>query len=262
MAKPQWNGYDTDMLVAMARERWGRVPTKMLIVKDVGERTDGLCAARDDDRGIVDVFNRLASWPDGCRCLDLLDTFTPLRTVDWPGGRGCTSGHTHPCERDGRIGIFVTIDDPIGGADGVLHETAHQRLHAMGVDLERHDGLLLKGHLEDSEDGWWYPEHLYFSPIRRDVKRPMTALLHGIYAWTFMLENELANDAAEYLAINVPKVRMGLETIRECAVWTNAGRDFFEGFAVWSADCVRRGLTLLKERDMRTEPVPPPEWEV
>ena len=128
-----------------------------------------------------------------------------------------------------------------------MHELAHQRLHVLGIELENHDRKLLLN--ENKRE--------FFSPIRRDVYRPMSALLHGILAWTFMLEVDLAApDGTVYLGINVPKVRMGLATIKEFAVTTDEGQDFLSGFYAWADDAVLRGETALITAGVSETPVP------
>ena len=251
LARPQPDGSDTRALLALASGRWGgqHAFDWPEVVEGSGERGDGLHYVRKDDPRIRRAYARLIRWPLGIEVVKLADTFMPVE-LRAEGTQGCSSGHVHPGEADGRIGVFVTVDDPIGCADGLLHECAHQRLHCLGVDLEQHDGLLLQNDFQ----------RRFFSPIRRDVLRPMSALLHGIYAWTFMLENELAQgDALGYLAVNVPKVRAGLATIERHAEWTEEGERWAADFFIWARDCVWRGTDALVTAGIREELVPLPE---
>lgn len=273
VARPRADGSDIIVLRQLAKSRWRRTPGGVRVTADESlERADGLRRVEIDDPRIAAAFSCLEKWAPAPAAVCLLDTITPLETIGtW--GHGCTSGHVHPAEADGRIGVVVTIDDPIGAADGILHELAHQRLHVMGIDLERHDGALLIGDQNEKmlhvhhdppvngvgDEHWFYGSHLYFSPIRREVPRPMTALLHGVYAWTFMLENEIANAAPEYLSVNVPKVRMGLQTIRRYAKWTPAGESWMKDFSDWADAAVSAGENILRANGTKEIDVPRPE---
>lgn len=244
IAVPQPDGYDTVQLLDLARERWGYVRQigdgprwlGLELLKATAPNGETLLPVELEDPRLEGVAGAIDAWPDGRRALAFLDHFTPLQYAGELGAGSC-SGHNRADESGGRMGVYVTINDAIGGAEGVMHELAHQRLHAMGIDLEAHDRRLLL-----NDDEW-----RFFSPIRRDVLRPMSALLHGIYAWTFVLEIDLANDGLTYLASNVPKVRRGLQEIEANVQATDEGQAFLGGFLSWAHDATARGERALLE---------------
>jgi hypothetical protein len=210
-----------------------------------GVDQDVIIGVGEDDPNILLVEQALLKWTEVVQAVAHVNSWTPFRHKG-PAGQGCTSGHLHPKETNGQVTTFCTIDDVIGGAEGFVHEAAHQRLNLLGLQIEEHDGRLIQN---DSEA-------VFFSPIRRDCLRPMSALIHGIYAWTHMLEVDIANEGAYYLSVNVPKVRMGLSTIKEECQPTAYGRAFFEVFYSWADSVVENGSALLKK--MSTEEVPVP----
>jgi len=240
IAKPQPDDYDTVKLLEQAYRRWGYGSIysggprfcKFMELTNTDKTSSGEFAAINDPR-LTAVEDIIRSWQHS-DSLRLLDFFSPMK-FDRPVGRGCTSGHSKPSER-GRIGCYVTIDDPTGCAEGIVHELAHQRLHCLGMDLDSHDRTLI---LNDNELKW-------FSPIRRDCLRPMTALIHGIYAYTFVLSIDLiASDGIEYLKNNVPKVRRGLEEISKGVEVTDEGVEFMKGFLEWAYSLVHEGEATL-----------------
>ena len=207
----------------------------------------GLLPVQLDDPNIDLVDQCLTRWHGAARAVQHVDSWTPYRMVGWyEGGHGCMSGNQHPDHMGGRVTIFSSIDDPIGGADGFIHESAHQKLHLLGMQLEEHDGTLITNDCE----------RRFFSPIRRDVLRPLSALIHGIYAWVHMLEIELANDALPHLSLNVPKVRMGMQTIKEFVQPTEAGLKFLAEFYEWGDSLVQKGALTLSAAGVAELPVP------
>jgi hypothetical protein len=144
------------------------------------------------------------------------------------------------------MGIFVTIFDPIGSAEGLVHELGHLRLHCLGIDRETHDGYLLS----NSDD------EKYLSPVRRDILRPMSAVFHALYSWTMLTELDLhiGSPAIPYLSSNVVKVENGLIEMKHHARFTKQGESFFLSFYQWCENVIVRGHLLLEE--MGVDPVP------
>lgn len=251
VAAPQHDLYDHEALMSMARDRWSYQPvyaggTRWMGVELIrGEsRGNGIEPASLDDAKLLDVTIRLQRLWWGRQVFQLLDFFSPL--VTGRPGRGCVSGHDKPSQGS-RMGAYVTIDDPTGCAEGIVHEVAHQRLHCMGIDIDEHDGTLFEND--------FVPR--FFSPIRRDCLRPLSALLHGVYAYTFVLEVDLAaEDGDEYLRFNLPKVRRGLEEIRKAAKPTSSGSRFLDGYFEW-AD----GVVAIGEKRLRTAGLSEVMWE-
>lgn len=253
LARPQPDGYDTTQLKTVACARWGQGPehgaawlTTRLHHDGSETNGDDLEAAPLDHPHLAEIALVAARWPEGEGALSLLDWFCPL-WFKGEMGRGCTSGHTPPSHGTG-INAFATINDIVGGTEGLFHELAHQRLHCIGVDLEQHDGLLFRN---DNEER-------YFSPIRRDKLRPMSALVHGIYAWTFVTQVDLlaGEEGIELLRANMPKLRLGFQTVTAEGDWTVDGVDFLEGWHVWVDELIREGVAALKAAGAEEVPSP------
>jgi hypothetical protein len=251
MAVPQADVYDTAQLLNFAHDRWAYVRKmgdgpRWLGLELIPFTGDSLRPALLDDPLLAEVRGALLYWPAAEGILRLLDFFCPLRATV-PGGKGCTSGHQKP-EAGGRLGCYVTIDDPIGCAEGIVHEVAHQRLHCLGMDLDRHDGTLIENDFEER----------FFSPIRRDRLRPMSALIHGVYAYTFVLAVDLAVPAGEdYIQVNLPKVRRGVLEVRKNVLPTRAGEAFVTTFVDWATDLVEQADHRLAMKGL-----PEISWEV
>jgi hypothetical protein len=180
-------------------------------------------------------------WPEA------RDGFGRFVSVFWPlwdhaagEGRGCTSGHEID---DGSRCVYVTINDPYGAFEGLLHEWAHVRLWTLGVELETHDGLLLD-HADDE---------MFVSPIRRDCMRPMSACLHGLLAWVMYTQGDLKLAAADghadevrgVVRWNLPKLEEGIITFRTQARWTDWGGGFGEALIGWAEQVVEDGWAFV-----------------
>lgn len=255
VAEPQADSYDYHIASELNFARYGHVEVPRSRIRIHGVAVvealldnDYMTPISILDINVDRVWIALSRWHLARSVARHVHTWTPYRFRDWTGGRGCSSGNTHPREAGGLVKIFSTVDDPIGGADGFVHECAHQKLYALGIDLEEHDGLLLKSNQDKK----------FFSPVRRDVLRPMTAVIHGIYAWTHMIALELAQDkdGLPYLAVNVPKVRMGLRIINDNAETTDIGRAFLDGFLAWSRRLVAECEVVLQTAGVEEVPVP------
>jgi HEXXH motif-containing protein len=138
--------------------------------------------------------------------------------------------------------VFVTVNDPQGCAAGIYHEVGHLRLETCGLNIDDHDGRLITNPIED----------LFDSPVRKDVKRPMCAVIHGLYAWLMLTENDLwcadrisAADACSYLRPNLPKLREGIVEVERYAQPTVIGDVFLGGMMTWARDIVARGEKVL-----------------
>lgn len=253
MAKPQPDRYDTIALDWLHPE-WLKIrPTtefrfadgNVAVVSPLPPTIGGLenASYAQVEAWAPKIDTYLSAWDDGYVAVkDFLDIFYPL---NGPEGQGCTSGHVW--QRDViNHEIYVSVNDVHGCAQGVYHEVGHLRLHLMGIHMEDHDGMLLRN----------APTELYHSSVRFDIKRPMTAVLHGVYAWLMFTENDYqlavhgrtpVYEFRDYAARNVPKIEKGMEEIQRYAKWTIDGEDFFEGLQNWADDLTLRCKKLLAE---------------
>jgi HEXXH motif-containing protein len=260
LAAPQADGSDTLELKRLARLRWPRVsPVEGLAFIWTKLAAGPLMLpemklAEFDDARVWQAAVALKRWKLAPPLTALIDSFIPHVSTTAGEGRGCSSGHQQPTDENGNLTISVTVNDPTGCAEGIVHEIAHQRLHVLGIDLEQHDGVLF------NNDG----AAVHFSPIRRDVPRPFSALLHGVYAWSFMLGIDLAAvghaDGEQRLAVNMPKTKLGLEILEDAAEPTTEGRNWLHAFLGFAWFLVDEAEVLLRERRIALVPVPQKEW--
>lgn len=174
-----------------------------------------------------------------------LDYFWPFYIPTWgEGGKGCSSGHQMIDAKHTYHAVYVSTNDPGGCAQGIYHEAAHLRLESMGIKIETHDGRLLLNGVDE----------LFDSSVRFDKKRPMSAVLHGVYAWLMFTENDYHNfkagmfsidDYRSYVERNIPKIIKGMDEIDAHARWTDEGKDFFAGVSDWAIDLIERTQGVL-----------------
>ena len=137
-----------------------------------------------------------------------------------------------------------------GCAEGIFHEIGHLRLNALNLEVEQHDYRFFTN----------TPEDLYESPIRRDKKRPLSAVIQAIYSWLMLSENDLqcaniqgnAMVSATYLITNLPKIEDGLTIIRNNIKCTPEGIDFMDGYLEWGEDICSRARELCKQQFVET----------
>jgi hypothetical protein len=254
LAKPQPDHYDIPVLSQLDADRGftpppypdndprpalfhGIVPCDVNRVPDLYHHPDMLKADVDQTWANAQM-EYLTAWKDGATSLSLyLDEFWPY----WANftGKGCSSGHHVMTPELPLRACYVTINDLGGCAQGIYHEFAHLRLESMGIHIEKHDGKLLTND----------PKELYNSSVRFDVQRPMSAVLHGLYAWLMFTENDYQNYAAgifdvatfkQYSERNWVKIEAGWMEVDRYAKWNCDGVDFWIGCTTWTLDLLER----------------------
>lgn len=287
IAKPQPDGYDSEVIASILYEKYGWkkiAPSTELtlcngavgITEDklvllgrsskYGPMQDGMSYMTPELATKIDRF--LMAWPDGSLMLqNFLDEYWAKWSENMsPQARGCSSGHTvmsdnlrYQTTEEKLIlnAVYVTANDPQGCCEGTYHEVGHARLESIGIDIDKHDNQLLLN----------TPDELYDSPVRWDVKRPMSAVVQAVYSWIMLSEVDLqcglnltgwdtkdplvqvspADASAIYLIANIPKIQDGLVEIRTHAKLTPAGMAFMDGYLEWGEDLISRALPFLKE---------------
>jgi hypothetical protein len=132
---------------------------------------------------------------------------------------------------------------------------AHHKLRALGVDLESAERIIKNPHSQQ-----------FKSPIRYDRLRPMPAVLHAQYSFTYVAALDVAiiragQDPARdrviaelALAKIIPKLHFGLAVIKEHAVVDSAGADFLRGFFSWSDRIFEDASNILDQFQIAAEP--------
>lgn len=287
VAKPQADGYDSHVIAALLNEKygWKKIqPTSELrlcngtvaVVPDRQYTSDQLHHPENPMRDgmpymtpeiCAGIDRFLTAWPEGSHMLSL---FLDEYWAKWSKymhekARGCSSGHYEMKSslNDGWTkglvvnAVYVTANDWQGCSEGIYHEVGHARLESIGIDIESHDNrLLLNG-----------PDELYDSPVRWDVKRPMSAVVQAVYSWIMFCEADIqcaerlqgfdpkypeqnetpAQASVSYLIGNIPKIQDGVTEIENNLKVTPEGAKFFEGYLEWGHDVVNRGIAVLKE---------------
>lgn len=113
-------------------------------------------------------------YPAGWAFVERMDVdWAPLWSKNHVGiEQGCLCGGWWP----DRV-VWSTTNSIEGAVEGLLHETGHMWLHDRGIHLEEWDANLLANS----------PTELYASPIRKDRRRPMGAVLHAQYSYLWVL---------------------------------------------------------------------------
>jgi len=186
----------------------------------------------------------LKAWPEMyTQCQTLLDVIYS----GMPAGRefmmAAVGGTCGPGNGWGEI--LVVSNNPVGYAEGVVHELGHHKLRALGIDMEEHDGKLL---MND-------PEELYESGVRKDKLRPMSAVLHAHYSYLHVTECELraatlGYDVSAMMPFQLKRLSEGWTTITRHARWTAEGVQFARDLLEWTTELLQQVQRLVPEEVM------------
>jgi hypothetical protein len=260
IAEPQVDGYDIQVtLDALKTGRYAEkeprpVPDTALVWPEGRARfvrlSDNVCPSPElqdlslDHPGVINGLAQLDKWPVvRPLCAQLLLGVSPLTFGLHGGGHGCTCGNFG----DDWGWIYVTADSTWGFAEGIVHEMAHWKLRAFGVWFEDWTDLLLLNS----------PQQLYTSPVRKDMARPMGAVLHAQYSYIHVAAMCTAMFKAtehptpadrEWTALQLHRITEGQDTLRKHALGTkDAGELFLEGLDAWTTRVLEEGHAALAE---------------
>lgn len=147
--------------------------------------------------------------------------------------------HSHACET--RLGtLWSSINCPYMLAECFVHEMGHIKLFALGVYKELAVGLVENA-----------PTEMFKSPVITAMPRPMTAVLHGVYAFAFVSELDLrflevgvdppiAEILRGRIAKNLARLDAGMAEIRPNIRLDAHGKAFLKGFEAWLSRIARR----------------------
>lgn len=268
LPEPQIDEYDTDVTLQLAkcagytRRDIGNNPTILhgkIAVRQPEENyhtPTGWVPASADDPNLEFAVGFLECWPEVQQQFGrIIHSVYPYSEPNL--GLGSCSGPAQDASGEfdysGKIlgAINVTVFDPIGTSGALVHELAHQKLCALGVDFEHANRLVLNSSTEH------YP-----SPVRKEP-RPMTALVHATYAWLYIVnlqlkllpfEAERGTDPAvlgifanRYLAKDLSSLEKAFKVVIENVKYDSTGRFFFMSLFDWAARLISEGNKVLTE---------------
>ena len=202
-----------------------------------------------DHPNLAAAARYVARWPEAYAEFKLLiDTVIPLYdAIVAPAERGEVLGSCSHSDEDRFGSLMATVEDPLGLAQAMLHEMAHQKLRALGVSVEGAQHLIVND-----------PQETYRSPVRHDVMRPMTAIFHAVYSFIHVVALDLRMIAEEedpavrermvlLLARNVPRMQAGCATLGASLCTDAAGAVFCGAFMDWAESILVTGEEVLAE---------------
>ena len=270
LAEPQADQYDTDVVLRLASSTTSPsrpYPYRRTPVGESPSAFDGQVAIRTVCRSLpeFEAFSAnyldapadhpniglaaeyVRSWPAAfVQCQRLveaihpaLDPRIPLESAEIYRGSSC-----HSFER--LFGtLWATIYCPIGLAEAIVHEMAHQKLRVLGVSFESATAIVAND-----------PSGLYVSPIIKERGRPMTAVLHAQYSYVYVTTLDLhmlrpERDPAKrqvlgcVLERNLARIEEGYETLQRYFQSGEHGKEFMEGFSAWTEKTIGLAKDLL-----------------
>jgi HEXXH motif-containing protein len=172
----------------------------------------------------------------------LIDSVHPLlipnAPQDDPDHFGLARSHG---EEDMFGTLMASVNSPVMLAECLVHEMAHHKLRAFGLSVEV---------------AWRFitnpPEALFESPIRKDKLRPMSAVFHATYSYTYVTELDLRvidrepdgrrmDKLSRRLAQNVKRLEEGRAVLRQHMTLDAEGEPFMAPYYGWLDAVIARG---------------------
>jgi ADP-heptose:LPS heptosyltransferase len=276
LAEPQADQYDSEVILWLASSTTSAGRPVRYVRTPVGESPavfDGQVAVRyvyrslpefrslaekypdapADHRNIREAAEHVRKWPEAfAQCQRLLEAIHPASNPEMPleSAEIYRGSLCHSYEQ--LFGtMWATIFCPVGLAEAIVHEMAHQKLRVLGVSFESATAVVGNN-----------PGDQYVSPVIKDRKRPMTAVLHAEYSYVHvttldihMLRAEREPDRrkvlGEVLERNLARIEEGYDTIRTHFKAGERGLEFIEGFFHWIEKTIRTAKELLGRSPVR-----------
>ncbi|MDY7020458.1 MAG: HEXXH motif-containing putative peptide modification protein [Cyanobacteriota bacterium] len=267
VAIPQADGYDTEMILACAAQRYpsfGREEHLILTSTQQTTFLDGAVAIAhllpycplglEFEPGPLQhpnfqiAENLLRCWPVGyAQVQALVHTFVPavhrnFSEQQWSDNIGSCS---HCFEHEFGI-IYATIHDPVALAQALVYEMAHLKLFALGLGQENKSQLIANS----------LPEHKQ-STIKIDEPCPISAILYTQYASIHVLELNIhiilqethrhqRSQILHLLDRNVHRMQAGHKILVDSVESNQQDTDFVISFLNWSEKIINQGIMLLE----------------
>lgn len=257
MVEPQSDQYDS--LVALefvhrsgySRPVIGEDPTFFdgkVALRDNSVRLESYCVTSPFDHPNIErACNLIKLWPSAFTQFQLLiESVSPFINTKDKANISCSS-HSKGFGQFGQIA--ATIDHSVAFAEALVHEMAHHKLYALGIHLESSERIVKNS-----------PQQKFKSPIRYDCLRPMPAVFHAQYSFTYVLALDIkiikACDivseherffALNSLAFNISRLEFGYHVISENAEFDSAGSKFFKKYSDWLHNLFSEGYKILED---------------
>ena len=261
MAEPQSDGYDTIVTNELRRSESGRSvirgharPVNALPITHMPKLADVKLAFVSGTHPVVQRgLNLLSSWSLGRQqVMALIDSVQtgcqPDRVKDGILGTACGSSS------ETLTVVQSVADSRVGFAEGIVHELGHQKLRTLGVAFESAARLL------GPDNSPRFP-----SPIRMDKLRPLSAVLHAQYSYTYVLalycaildsdadpeaQHALINDRLPYI---LPRMRFGMSVL-DTELFNVDGRSFTSALHKWTGRLIDHCAAVLSRHDVKEKP--------
>lgn len=225
MARPQEDGYDSDIALFLGGPREA-VSADQYIFGSVAvtppprEMAPDITGALLSHPNIKAAEALINKWPAGAKSFQrLMRQFHPLEQPEQCGGWGSVCGSDESLPGT----MYATIYSVEGLAEAFMHEMGHTKLRYLGVMLEHADRLITNG-----------PDEVFVSPLRKDKLRPMSAVVHATYSYTYVTVLDLVIEAPQAIVrVNRDRIAEGRDTIKQNLKTDDEGKRFFYGYFEW-----------------------------
>lgn len=189
----------------------------------------------------------IALWPEVYnQCGALLKAINPMLKKGIVDDKNYTGSNSH--QPKNTLGaVWATVHNPVLLAQALVHEMAHNKLFSIGQHFESQHPLFTNE-----------AEEVFDSPIRLDIPRPISAVFHGVYAFTHVLtldrilyQKSNIDNKGQLLGLlhyNALRVKKGAELIQKCAKLTKKGTAFVTQFLEWAEKEVIEALKICKQQ--------------
>jgi prolyl 4-hydroxylase len=272
LAEPQADQYDTSVVLGLAssttsaarsepyrRTAPGNSPSVFdgqvavryvyLPLPEFKELSEQFPDAPLDHRNIARAAEYVRTWPTAfTQCQHLLEAIHPALHPQMPVDSTAVyrGSLCHSYER--LFGtMWATIFCPVGLAESIVHEMAHQKLRVLGVSFESATKVV-------GND----PSELFVSPIIKDRLRPLMAVLHAEYSYVYVTALDIHIVQAErdparrkvfesVLARNLARIEEGYGTLRSHFKPGEHGLEFMRGLFEWTDRTMQSARYLLAQ---------------
>jgi HEXXH motif-containing protein len=259
LAEPQVDQYDTEVILRLASSTTAAdrpEPYRRAPVGDSPAVFDGQVAVRYVYRSIPEsgflakyyldaplghpnvgvAAEYIRNWPVAfTQCQRLLEAIHPAidPRISGESNEIYRGSSCHSYER--LFGtMWATVYCPLGLAEAIVHEMAHQKLRTLGVSFEAATSVVGNDQSE-----------LFPSPVVKERLRPMTAVLHAEYSYVHVTTLDIHLLEAEHdptrrdalrvvLKRNLARIEEGLDTIQRHFKPGIHGPQFMAGFLNWT----------------------------